>query len=342
MNDRYQNLGALATAVALSLLVPLSVAGQTPQTPWGDPDLQGVYTFSTPTPMERPEELGNKATYTEAELAEVEAEFEAREAVRWAGEGAVEGAPDDGYDRTVWFPGEKGEFSHRTSLVVDPPNGRIPPLTPEAQLSLAEREAEREADLEARSVPRVVDGFVVADTAYISWTNFSLRDRCAATSIPRIGGVYNHGVQIVQTPRHVVVYYENLHSARIIPLDSRPAPDADIQQWNGISRGHWEGDTLVVHSTNFTDKTTFEGIPMGNMKLVERFTRVDENTIDYAVTVNDPAWTEPWTMILPFRGNDELYQDPEDLFEYACHEGNFRMMSLALKAGRAMMEQDKD
>jgi hypothetical protein len=292
--------------------------------------------------MERPVELGNKATYTEAELAEVEADFEAREAVRWAGEGAVEGAPDDGYDRTVWFPGEKGEFSRRTSLVVDPPNGRIPSLTPEAQLKLDEREAEREVDLEARSVPRVVDGFVVTDTAYSSWTDFTLQDRCLAKSIPRIGGAYNHGVQIVQTPGHVVVYYENLHSARIIPLDSRAAPDADIHQLNGVSRGHWEGDTLVVHASNFTDETSFEGIPMGNMALVERFTRVDENTIDYAVTVNDPAWTEPWTFILPLRGNDERYQDPEDLFEYACHEGNFRMMFLALKAGRIMLEQDQD
>ena len=140
-----------------------------------------------------------------------------------------------------------------------------------------------------------------------------------------------------------MLHYESMHDARIIPLDSRPALDASIRRWKGSSRGHWEGDTLVVHLTNFTDETTFSRLPMSDMEFVERFTRIDENTIEYAVTVNDPTtWTEPWTCILPLRGDDPYYQFPEDLYEYACHEGNFRMMEETLKGSRTLLEQVQD
>ena len=157
-------------------------------------------------------------------------------------------------------------------------------------------------------------------------------------TVPRTGGGYNHGIQIVQTPGYVVVNYEWLHDARIIPLDARPALDGTVRQWNGSSRGHWEGDTLVVHLTNFTDETIFRGLPMGDMEFVERFTRIDQNTVEYSVTVNDPAWTQPWMFILPLRGDDQ-YQSPEDLYEFACHEGNFRTMEDALKGSLTLLEQ---
>ena len=340
MSDRLIHVGALAAVVAVALLAQAPAAGQTERTPWGDPNLQGVYTFATPTPMERPLELADKESYTPAELAEAEAQFAAAEAIRWAREGALEGPPDDGYDRTVWFPGEEGKLTNRTSLVVDPPNGRIPPMTPHALALLGEQRAEAES----RRVSRVGDdGEAVVDTVYNIWSDLSLGNRCQARTVPRTGGAYNHGVQIVQTPGFVVLRYESMHDARIIPLDRGPAPDASIRQWNGISRGHWEDETLVVHLTNFTDGTAFSGVPMGNMEFVERFTRVDEHTLAYEVTVNDPTmWTAPWTFMLPLRGDDEFYQFAEDLYEYACHEGNYRMMEEVLKGSRTLLELGQD
>ena len=342
MSDRFVNLGSLATVTALILLVQAPLAGQTQRTAWGDPYLQGVYTFATTTPMERPEALGDQETYTEAELAELEAQVAARYVIpnRPAEGAAVPGS----YDR-IWTAGERGMPSNRTSLIVDPPNGRMPPLTPEAQLLLAEREAE----IESRRVSRVGgDGETNLDTVYNTWNDLPAYHRCQARPVPRTWQAYNHGVQILQTPGYVVLHYESMHDARIIPLDGGPRLDAGIRQWNGSSRGHWEGDTLVVHLTNFTDKqTTFplrsgateSLIPMGDMQFVERFTRIDKDTIRYEVTVDSPTtWTEPWTFVLPWKSDDQ-YQLPEHIYEFACHEGNYRMMEGTLKGSRALLEQ---
>ncbi len=339
MSDRFlTRMRVLATVFALVLLVGTPLAGQAPggatqRTAWGDPDLQGVFTFATTTPMERPEALGDQETYTEAELAELEAQVAERYVIP---NRPAEGAPvPNSYDR-IWAAGERGMPSNRTSLIVDPPDGRIPPLTPRAQSEMAEREAEAES----RRVSRVgVDGEITLDTVYNIWTDLSTYNRCQASPVPRTGGGYNNGVQIVQTPGYVVLHYERLHDARIIPLDSLSALDGSIRQWNGRSRGHWEGDTLVVNLTSFTDKQTAFRHPMGDMEFVERFTRIDEKTIEYEVTVNDPTtWTEPWTFILPFK-SDQEYQLPEHIYEFACHEGNYRMIEGTIRGSRTLLEQ---
>ena len=248
----------------------------------------------------------------------------------------LRGAPvPNSYDRT-WAAGERGTPSNRTSLIVDPPDGRIPPLTPGAQSVLAEREAE----VESRRVSRVGgDGETTLDTVYNIWTDLSTYHRCQASPVPRTGSGYNNGVQIVQTPGYVVLHYERLHDARIIRLDSLPAPDGSIRQWNGRSIGHWEGDTLVVNLTSFTDEQTAFRHPMGDMEFVERFTRIDENTIEYEVTVDDPTtWTESWTFVVPWK-SDQEYQFPEHIYEFACHEGNYRMIEDTLRGSRELLER---
>jgi hypothetical protein len=341
MSDRLINLRVLATIVAFIMLIQVPGAAQTQRTEWGDPNLQGVYTFATPTPLERPEALGSKGTYTDAELAELEAQVARRNAPRV---GPPEGPAPETYDR-FWVAGEQGRRTDRTSLIIDPPDGRIPPLTPEAASLLAAREAE----IDSRQVSRVgSDGEVTLDTVHTTWMDLSAYHRCVARPVPRIGAVSNHGIQIIQTPGYVVLHYESMHDARIIPLDGRPTLDASIRQWNGNSRGHWEGNTLVVYLTNMTDEQTFRAdretmLSMGDMEFVERLTRINENTIQYEVTVNDPTtWTAPWTFIELWRGDEQHFQLPEHLYEYACHEGNFRMMEGTLKGSRTLLEQVQD
>src|SRR6266581_2653288 len=311
MNPRILILiGALIAVV----VIPVPVAGQqspatnwTPsRTAWGDPDLQGVYTFSTRTPVERPKELAGKAFYTEAELKELAARAEAARRSR--------------EDRDM-----------------DPEDGRLPALTPLGQRIRAEIEAEEAS----RTIGK--------ETIYNSWTDHSLYTRCFARPIPRIGQAYNHGVQILQMPGYVAIHYESMHDVRMIPLDGRPHVDSSIRLLNGDSRGRWEGNTLVVDSTNFTDTERFgpawlngdgwEGLPQGNMRFIERFTKVDAKTIEYVVTVEDPTmYTRPWTFVLPWRSDDPNYHNPEDLYEFACHEGNYRMMEDALSGSRALKQ----
>ena len=164
--------------------------------------------------------------------------------------------------------------------------------------------------------------------------------------MPRIGQSYNHGIQVLQTPGYVVIDYESMHD---VPLDKRPQLDPSIRGWNGDSRGHWEGNTLVVEVTNFTDKALFadyrgfDGIfKTSATHLTKRITRVDANTINYEVTVDDPAtWTKPWTFILPWRSDDPNYKNPEDLYEHACHEGNFRMVEDAILGSRVIEQTVK-
>ena len=340
-------IGALATVVIVVLLAQMPVAGQQApagakaqpakawtmsRTLWGDPDLQGVYTFSTNTPLERPNALANKDSFTEAELAKLEEQAAAaREAdvIR-----AAPGTLGASYN-AFWTASEKGRLTGRTSLIVDPENGRMPPFTARAQKIRAERQAE-ESSRRVGTPPFV-------HTLYNSWADHDAFTRCLARPMPRIWQSYNHGVEILQTPGFVVINYESMHDVRIIPVDGRAHVDSSIHQWNGDSRGRWEGNTLVVDWTNFTDEQVFPeyspGAPQGNMHLTERFTKVDADTINYEVKVDDPTtWTAPWTFTLPWKADDPNYQKTEDLYEYACHEGNYRMMEDTLTGSRVLKE----
>jgi hypothetical protein len=219
---------------------------------------------------------------------------------------------DTGFYNDFWW--EWGKDVKRTSLIVDPPDGKLP-LTPQA--------IERgKAAMKREAVPA-------------SYTDFNPFDRCISRSMPgaMMPGFYNHNYHIMQTPTHVAIVVEMIHDARIIPLDGRPHLGAGLSQWLGDSRGHFEGDTLVVETTNFTDKIFERGTTVtafgSGWKLVERFRRVDADTIDYQFTVNEPrTFTKPWTVAAPMTRSDGR------LFEYACHEGNYAMPHI-LSAARA-------
>ena len=283
-----------------------------PRTPWGAPDLQGVWDFQSTTPVQRPSELAGKEVFTDEEAAEVEQQALQRNSVdRRDGGVAVDLARAYG---EIWY-NRTPVRNRRTSLVVDPPDGRIPPLTPEAQQRRAERAEYRRAH--------------PADSPD-SWRDLSTYARCISRVMPRVPQGYNSGTLILQTPGWVVLRYEQLDT-RIISMNGRPHVDDNIRQWNGDSRGHWEGETLVVDTTNFTDKQAFRGVPKGTLHLVERFTRVDATTINYETTLADPTtWTRPWTFLLPWQKDDSY-----DLFEYACHERNYSMVNI-LRGARAL------
>ena len=231
--------------------------------------------------------------------------------------------PTGGYNLDVWL--EPGEVSRRTSLIVDPPDGRLPPVTSAEQKSLSER---TDSYANAKDSNNRID----------SWEDLSAYDRCITRGMPGLmmPGYYNHNYQILQTPAYVAIVVEMIHDARIIPLDGRSHLSPTMRQWLGDSRGHWEGDTLVIETTNFTEKVY--GRAVGNNgtvfggdahHVVERFTRVDADTIDYRVTVTNPTvWTGPWTAAIPMTAMEET------LFEYACHEGN-RSLPLILSGNRA-------
>jgi len=303
----------------LAILLALPLAAQTktwtaPRTPDGQPDLQGVWSNPTITPFERPSEFAGKATLTEKEAAELEAR---------AAKARVDAPPkegDPGSYNQAWFDsGTKVVSTRQTSLVVDPPNGRVP-VKPSA-------EAKRDYDLAHASD---------------SWEYMSVWDRCITRGVPAgmFPAGYNNSYQILQTPGYVVIFYEMIHETRIIPVDGRPHLPASVRQWNGDSRGHWEGNTLVVDTTNYNGKGwiatsaatgRIKGIPQSEaLHVVERFTRADKNTILYKVTINDPnVYTQPWTLAIPL-SREENYK----IYEYACHEGNHAIENV-LGAGRS-------
>ena len=316
-------LAAACTLVALVAPTPVVGAGQdrpaasdgwtAPVMPWGDPDLQGIWDFRTITPMERPAELAGKAVLT----AEEAADFEARENRRLNRDlvdpkvgGAIYPPESEGgvvpYNEFWYDRGNALVEDRRTSLIVDPADGRIPPLTPEA----AERTAARSAYL--RDHP--------AD----SWEDRSLGDRCILgfnAGPPMVPSAYNNNVQLLQTPDHVVILNEMVHNARIVPLDGRP--HGAIPQWVGDSRAHWEEATLVVETRGFGDQVGFRGGATANLRVVERFTLVGPDTVRYEFTLEDPeTWTRPWTAVVPMK------RTPGPLFEYACHEGNYSMAGI--------------
>jgi hypothetical protein len=316
MSHRYvASVSVLAAAIAVVLLapvlaqVPSSGAKAAPaktwkvqRTPDGQPDLQGFWTNTTFTPLERPKDV-TKEFYTEEEAIAAVKKLAAAEAEQTE-PGTI---ADVHYDFTQFGLDRSqggGALNLRTSLIVDPPNGRLPPQSEEGQKRAAERAAARKR--------------MGAPTDAVQ--NQSLSVRCILmdrAGPPMIPGAYNNNYQIVQTPGYVMILVEMIHHVRIIPLDGRPQLPENVRQWMGSPRGRWEGETLVVESTNFTDKTAYQG-SSPNMRLTERFTRVDENTLLYKYTVDDPAtWTRPWSAELP------MNKTIGPLFEHACHEANY-------------------
>lgn len=293
----------------ISLLAPSIVAGQgakvwvVPRTPDGHPDLQGTWNTSTLTPLERPAEFAGKPVLTPQEAKDYEARL-LLENNRDRRDGTAEVDVGRAYNEFWYDRGSHIVGSRRTSLIIDPPDGKIPALTPEAQ--------KRQAALAEYRRQHPGDGP----------EDFSLANRCilwATAGPPMLPGAYNNNYRIVQSPGNVTILVEMIHDARIITTDPRPHLPSNVRQWLGDSRGHWEGDTLVVETTNFTDKTNFRGASE-NMRLVERFTRVDTDTIIYEFTVSDPSsFTKPWTAQIPMK------RTAEPILEYACHEGNYAM-----------------
>ena len=310
-------LASLLTVLAIVALAPAAGAQteasmETPRTSWGAPDLQGVWDFRSLTPMERPDELADSETFT----AEQAAEF-AEDTIR------RRSRDNDTSDRVVpyndfWFDEGTSVTTERTSLVVDPPDGRIPPLTQEA---MDRQQAQEEARAGVGGHEPTEGGFVE------DLGPGGLQVRCILgfnSGPPMAPSAYNNNVQVFQTEDTVVLFNEMNHNARVVPLDGRDHLDAGIGQWTGDSRGHWEGDTLVVETTNFLRETNFmRGATTPNLTLVERLTRVDADTLRYDVTVDDPTvWTRPWTFSVPMR------RSPEPLYEYACHEGNYGLYNI--------------
>jgi hypothetical protein len=298
--------------LSFAVLAPLTAAaqGEVPRTQWGHPDLQGVWDFRTITPMERPEDLAGREFLTAEEAAELEDIRAAENAARDDQE------PDDivGNYNTFWFDrGDSVIETRRTSLVTDPPDGRIPALTPEA-------EQKRAAMTEARKNTgphEPTPGGWVDDLG-----PNGLQVRCITgfnSGPPMTPGAYNNNVQIFQTPDSVALLNEMNHNVRVVPLDGRP--HIGLRQWTGDSRGYFEGDTLVIETIGFIRETSFmRGGASADLRLTERFTRVSPQILLYEATIDDPAtWTRPWKYEVPMQWN------PEPLYEYACHEGNYAM-----------------
>jgi len=308
---------AAAVFVALALWAAAPVAAQNskvPKTAWGKPDLTGVWDFRTITPLERPANQAGKEFLTEEEAAKLEQDIvernrqlDERPAERAAAGGNVDRRNDGspGFYNNYWLDGgTKPVATRRTSLVVDPPDGRVPPLTPAAQ----KRADERRAYLREHPADGPEDR--------------SASDRCILgfnAGPPLTPGGYNQNMAVVQTKDHVLLVTEMVHTPRIVPLDGRPQLNDRLRQWSGEARGHWEGDTLVIETTNFKQERGWRGAT-GNMKLIERLTRLDGDVLEYKYTVIDPdTWTRPWTASIPLRLADE------QMYEYACHEGNYAM-----------------
>jgi len=345
--------GVLAILIAsVPAIVVTPVAGQEPaaaaatytpgRTPWGDPDLQGVFDFQSDVPFQRPLDLGNKTVFASPEE---KAAYRRRAGVNSAPP-TRPAAPDVGSYGAEWTP-RNVVPNLRTSLLQDPPDGRLPAMTPEALKKYQALTDYRRTHL----------------NSYDTYEDVATYERCISRPMPRVNQGYNSGTLIVQSSGWVVFLYEQFDT-RIIPLDGRPHVDSKIRQWNGDARGHWEGNTLVVDTTNLSDQqkgfppaeqlrggkeglvTTGSplgddipvgpydelgrsGYPQGNFHLIERYTPIDANTMNYEATVDDPTtWTKPFTYMMPWRRETD-YQ----IFEYACHEANYGLRN-ALSGAR--------
>jgi hypothetical protein len=340
MSDRLR-VSLRTLTIPVVLLVPVAVNGQSrtggaaqrtqtrpkawtpPLTADGQPDLQGVWLNNGATPFERPTALEGKPLLTDDEVAELK-----RRADRLFKDGDADLPVGDNFFLAALANPEhyrnpnganrssagmvEREFDNRTSLIVDPPDGKIPALTPEAE--------------QRRAVA------VARDRAPAGPEDVNNSSRCTTPGVPRIGRegdpLYGH-FQILQAPGYVVLLMETIHDARIVPLDGRPHLAQSIRQWSGDSRGRWQGSTLIVETTNFSSKSDFLGSG-DTLNLVERFTRVASDTINYEITADDRAtWTKPWTAII------HLKQIQANIYEYACHEGNKQSMLATLASARA-------
>ena len=305
-------VGALVGFAGSAVAQDAPAGWTVPRTGDGTPDLQGVWANNSVTPLERPPQWAGKTRLTDEELADLQASAAAVVASGADAQfgdqlvlKALEGLKDAGsYDTTgnynqFWMADR--DFTHQTSLVIDPPDGQVPAVTDAAQ-----RQAE-----ERRAYLRLHPADGPEDRP--------LGERCANFGVPRLGAGYNSYLQIFQTPSHAAILKEMAHDVKLVPLDRTDhAPDA-VRFWNGDSRGRWEGDTLVVESANFSPKSNFRGSSDG-LHLVERYTRVGPDTLNYEVTISDPTtWTKPWTVLIPLKRSDDA------IFEYACHEGNYGM-----------------
>jgi hypothetical protein len=311
-------------APALAPAQPEAPAEATPRrTPWGEPDLQGLWTNATITPLERPEEFAGKPFLTEAEIDQLESR-----ALRAQLAESAPRAGDPGTYNQIWFDrGTRAVGTRRTSLIVDPPDGRIP-WRPEAR-----KHSER-------SSARYGVG------PYDSWLDMDTGERCLTDGLPMVPTQgYNMNYRILQTPGYVAILHEMFHEFRIIPLDGRPHVGARIGQWLGDSRGRWEGETLIVETTHFADKTSYWWAQAWrasrpSLRLVERLTRIDEDTIEYRFTMEDPeSFERPWTAVIPMTTNQaERGVTVGEMFEYACHEGNYSLPNM-LRGARAAEEE---
>jgi hypothetical protein len=300
----------LGVVSALLLATPHAQTHSSARHAWGDPDLEGTWTNATLTTLQRAPELGTKAFFTPDEAAAFDKQrIQATNADRPLRAGEVGAYNDAFFER-----GRGGVKTRRTSLIVDPPDGRIPPFTPEAQ-----KRVEARQQYEAQHP---------ADRPDDRW----LTERCIlfGATVPMLPEPYNNNYRIIQSPGTVTILVEMNHDARVIPVDGRPPLSSTVAQWTGSSRGHWEGDTLVVETANFkfNDKSRFgvqylNGLSDEHLRVVERFTRTDANTLLYQARIEDPTvFTRPWSIEIPMeRTNDAL-------FEVACHEGNYGMANI--------------
>ncbi len=326
-----QALTVLAAASAVVMLASAPVFGQggqapkvgkaetykAPKTGWGDPDLQGVFTNNDESgiPLERPREFEGKRLedVSDSELAELRKE---------RNEAAVERAPNlgvlPGSNPVHWFE-NFGAKNSRAWLVVDPPDGRVPPLVAEAQ---------------GRRGP--AGGSSFGNGPFNTYLDFSLYDRCITRGVPgsMMPAIYGNAYQIVQGPGYVAIRYEMIHETRVIPLDNRPHSSDKIRMFMGDAKGRFEGDTLVVETTNFSSRTLYRNASE-HLKIIERFRRVAPDVVEWSVTLDDPhTWTRPWTYAMDLTKKDDTQQP----FEYACHEGNYavkNMLSAAREAEKA-------
>jgi hypothetical protein len=296
---------ALLAVFALAPVTALAQGAGPPRTPWGHPDLQGIWSNATLTPLQRPADLASKAFFTPEEMAAYTRQrIEQTNADRPLRQGEVGAYNDAFFER-----GSRIVKTGRTSLIIDPPDGLVPPLTPQAQKRVEARQAA------AARRP--------ADAPEDRW----LTERCIlfGATVPMLPEPYNNHYRILQTPDHVIVQVEMNHDVRIIPLERRPPLSPAIQQWIGDSRGRWDGDTLVVETRNFkfSEQSRYgvqylNGLSDEHLTIVERFTRTDDGTLMYRATIDNPTvYTKPWTVEIPM----ERAEGP--IFEVACHEGNY-------------------
>ena len=325
MSQQVPLSAAVLAAFVLSGVAPAAAQDASPRTAWGQPDLRGIWDFRTITPLQRPAALANREFLTEEEVVNLEQDvidrnshLLSRPAERTTAGGSVDSRADSSpgfYNNFSLDTGTTAVGTRRTSLVISPPNGRLPAFTPNGQRRAeARREREREHPAD-------------------SWVDLDAGDRCLLglnAGPPIVPGAYNQNLQVFQTPDYVVLLTEMVHTVRVVPLDGRPPLSDDIHQWSGDARGRWDGDTLVVKTSNFVgDRRWTSGNPMGalgstaGLQLVERFTRIDADILEYEFTVTDPdIWTRPWTVSIPMRQSDS------PLYEYACHEGNYSLPNM--------------